>query len=122
MTEAQCVAWNVYMERLQVIVLQQRDQFAANQSACGLSIAAPTQKQVEIIQAAIDKAVREAKESAISTALVPIVAALDAIDNSHTKSETVKSCREGIQCAYDKLHALKSAATEVTRSSDAVPE
>lgn len=48
----------------------------------------------------------DARKGVVRVALDPIVQACDAIDNSHSKSETVKAIRQDIERAYQALHAL----------------
>jgi hypothetical protein len=99
-------------------VKKQHDDVAAGRWPCSITIAPPTEEHVTIIQTALDHEAREARNKAIDAALNQTVAALDAIDNSHSKSETVKQCRAGIQAAYDALHALKRDGEP--QSADAV--
>jgi hypothetical protein len=108
MTRAEATAWNVYAARLTAIVKKQHDDFAAGRWPCSITIAPPTEEHVTIIQTALDHEAREARNKALDAA----------IDNSHSKSETVKQCRAGIQAAYDALHALKRDGEP--QSADAV--
>lgn len=107
MDRARATAWNIYMARVQAIVQAQHDQYGNGEWPKSLIIAPPTREHVEIVQAALDAAVREASLEIIHRALEPIVAAIDAIDNSRAKSPVLKDARQAIDRAYRELHALK---------------
>jgi hypothetical protein len=119
MNEAQTAAWNVYAARVNAIFRQQHKEFQAGDSVTGITIAPPTKEHVEIIQKAIDCAVRSAQLAIITRVLGSACGIIDAIDNSRTKSETVKMLRADVERVYDELHALK-AEVEKPQPDDAV--
>jgi hypothetical protein len=110
MTRAQAAAWNVYAARVTTIFQSQHEQYAAGESVPSITIAPPTKEHVEIIQKAIDLSVRDAQLDIIKAVLTPAYEMLDAIDNSRTKSESVKALRAELQRVYDELHTLKAAS------------
>lgn len=108
MTKAEVAAWDIFIARLKNVVTVAQMDFEAHRHMTATAVFPPTSEHVAIIQRAIDDSVREVRESAISAVLGPVCRALDALDNSRTKSETVKAARADIQKAYDELHALKA--------------
>jgi|SRR6185436_20722705 len=106
MTPAQTAVWEIYLDRLQRIVNAQRQNWERGHPASSVIFDVPSAECVK----AVEKAMHSAYLSAVSEALGPVVTAIDMIDNSHTKSETVKAIRANLQEVYEKFHALKVAA------------
>lgn len=117
---ARVVAWNLYAKRLERLVKRQHDRFIEGLDSERLYCETPTDGDVALVQDALACTAREAQLDIIMAALSPIRDACDAIDNSGSKSETVKQCRAAIERAYDELHALRRRVEESV-SANAVP-
>lgn len=116
---ARQAAWECYIDRVNVMLTQQRREFAAGRPQGTTTLIPPTDVQV----AAIERAMRDAQREIVSLALGPIVEACDAIDNSHSKSPVVKEIRASLEKVYHELHALKAnGAPPAPDSSSSTPQ
>ena len=118
MDTAKTVAWNVYVARVQRVVNEQRQQYEAGGAMAVAVLAAPSEAEIAIICAALNDAALNARREVVRLALGPIAQACDAIDNSHTKSSTVKDIRADLQCAYDALHKVRAESRQSAAAVD----
>jgi hypothetical protein len=109
LTRAQAIAWRLYLERIERIIGDQARAFESGFPSYRMEMVAPTQANLVAVQAALDAEAKDERQAVVHLALDPIRAACDAIDNSHTKSETVKQIRIRLQEAYEALHKLREA-------------
>lgn len=116
LTRAQVTAWNMYVHSVNQRVQMQLEQFRRGERVTALILAAPSETAVHMVELACRDAANEARHEAVDAALHPVIDACDAIDNSHTKSETVKAIRAELEEAYQALRAMK----ELPPSVDAV--
>lgn len=97
------------MHRVNECLREQIKQFENGFPMITLMMKPPSRDQVKAIESALTEAMKEAQQSVIHAALSPIVRACDSIDNSHTKSETVKAIRKDLDEAYEELQKLKAS-------------
>lgn len=109
MTPAQALVWEIYITRLEEILADQRLAFEGGVPAKQMVMAVPSAEQIKLAEAALALAAKRGREELWHTAIGPIVKACDAIDNSHTKSETVKKIRADIEEVYQQLLQMKDA-------------
>lgn len=109
LTRAQGAAWQLYMRRIEDTLREQLQQFEHGWPVLTLMMKPPSPEQVKAIDAALEAATLEAKQQIASAALGPLVDAIDAIDNSHTKkaSRAVRELYKELDSVYERLLVLK---------------
>ena len=110
------LAWEFYVQRIQRVVQEQAEQFANGHPATRMIMDVPSAESVALADKALADAAKAGRGEILSRAIKPLMQACDAIDNSHSKSETVERVRAAIEEQYQALRAMLEA--EKQPSSD----